>query len=75
VIIDKLISELLILLERVRKGDFVLNLSRGEGIIGVPGTRVKNYVWCPRNSRWSSDRPFRAPSQPWPPAVITADGT
>ena len=47
---DKLISELLIPPERVRKGDFVLNLSRGEGIIGVPGTRVKNYIWCPRNS-------------------------
>ena len=47
-IIDKLISKLLIPPERVRKGDFVFNLSRGEGIIGVPGTRVKNYVWCPR---------------------------
>jgi len=51
---DKLISELLILPERARKGDFVLNLSRGEGIlggiIGAPGTRIKNYVLCPRNS-------------------------
>jgi hypothetical protein len=42
---DKPTSELLILPERVRKGDFVLNLSRGEGIIGVPGTRGPNA--CP----------------------------
>src|SRR3954447_11822028 len=42
---DKLISELLILPERVRKGDFVLNLSRG---VTEPEQTLDQYVVTPQ---------------------------
>src|SRR3954453_22831069 len=42
---DKLISELLILQERVRKGDFVLNLSKG---VTDPEGTLEQYVVTPQ---------------------------
>src|SRR3954464_7203219 len=42
---DKLISELLILPERVRKGDFVLNLSKG---VTEPEKNLEQYVVTPQ---------------------------
>ena len=42
---DKLISELLILPERVRKGDFVLNLSKG---VTEPEKTLDEYVVTPQ---------------------------
>ena len=45
VTMDKLISELLILPERVRKGDFVLNLSKG---VTEPEKTLDEYVVTPQ---------------------------
>ena len=45
VTMDKLISELLILPERVRKGDFVLNLSKG---VTEPEKTLEQYVVTPQ---------------------------
>ena len=42
---DKLISELLILPEKVRKGDFVLNLSKG---VTEPEKTLDEYVVTPQ---------------------------
>src|SRR4051812_50067352 len=42
---DRLISELLILPDRVRKGDFVLNLSKG---VTEPETTLDEYVVTPQ---------------------------
>src|SRR6516165_2971285 len=42
---EKLISELLILPERVRKGDFVLNLSKG---VTEPEKTLEEYVVTPQ---------------------------
>ena len=42
---EKLISELIDLPERVRKGDFVLNLSKG---VTEPEKTVKDYVVTPQ---------------------------
>lgn len=42
---EKLISELLVLPDRVRKGDFVLNLSKA---VTEPAQTIENYVVTPQ---------------------------
>jgi hypothetical protein len=51
--VDKLISQLIQLLERVRKGDFVLNLSKG---VTEPEKTLDDYV-LPRSSWRASTMP------------------
>src|ERR1700737_3642494 len=42
---EKLISELIVLPDRVRKGDFALNLSKG---VAEPGKTLEKYVVTPQ---------------------------
>ena len=56
---DKLISELLILPERVRKGDFVLNLSKG---VTEP-EKTLDSTWSRPNSSNASTTPWASSSR------------
>ena len=61
VTMDKLISELLILPERVRKGDFVLNLSKG---VTEPEKTLDQYVVTPATPGVASTTPWASSGRP-----------